>query len=95
MSATDVAPRAPSERADTRPFEVSFPADDLADLRRRIEATRWPERETVQDDSQGAPLAMIQELARHWASDYDWRRCEARLNALPQFKTETDGVDIH
>jgi pimeloyl-ACP methyl ester carboxylesterase len=95
MSATDVAPRAPSERADARPFEVSFPADDLADLRRRIEATRWPERETVADDSQGAPLAMIQQLARHWASDYDWRRCEARLNALPHFLTEIDGLDIH
>ena len=95
MSATDIAQRAPNERADARQFEVSFPASDLADLRRRIEATRWPERETVQDDSQGAPLAMTQELARHWASDYDWRRCEARLNALPHFLTEIDGLDIH
>ncbi|MEA3126906.1 MAG: hypothetical protein QOD67_3925, partial [Caballeronia sp.] len=65
------------------------------DLRRRIKATRWPERETVTDDSQGVPLAMIQELARHWSTDYDWRKCEARLNALPQFVTEIDGLDIH
>src|SRR3954467_11566419 len=78
-----------------RPFEVHFPDDALEDLRRRISATRWPERETVRDDSQGVPLATMQELARYWASDYDWRTCEARLNALPNFVTEIDGLDIH
>src|SRR3954464_4848197 len=78
-----------------RPFEVHFPDDALEDLRRRISATRWPERETVRDDSQGVPLATMQELASYWATDYDWRRCEARLNALPNFVTEIDGLDIH
>jgi pimeloyl-ACP methyl ester carboxylesterase len=78
-----------------RPFQVSFPEEDLAELRRRIDATRWPERETVDDDSQGVPLATMQELARYWAADYDWRKVEARLNALPQFTTEIDGLDIH
>jgi pimeloyl-ACP methyl ester carboxylesterase len=80
---------------EIRPFHVDVPEADLADLRRRIIATRWPERETVADDSQGVPLATIHELARHWASDHDWRRCEAKLNALPQFMTELDGLDIH
>lgn len=74
---------------------MHVPESQLIDLRRRIKATRWPERETVTDDSQGVPLAMIQEFTRHWASDYDWRRCEAKLNALPQFVTEIDGLDIH
>jgi pimeloyl-ACP methyl ester carboxylesterase len=78
-----------------RPFRVSFPDEDLVELRRRIEATRWPERETVDDDSQGVPLATMQELARSWATDYDWRKVEAELNALPQFTTEIDGLDIH
>jgi pimeloyl-ACP methyl ester carboxylesterase len=78
-----------------RPFRVDLPEEALADLRRRIAATRWPSRELVADRSQGVQLATIQELARYWASDYDWRACEARLNALPQFKTEIDGVDIH
>jgi pimeloyl-ACP methyl ester carboxylesterase len=78
-----------------RPFPISFPKEQLVDLRRRIAATRWPERETVIDDSQGVPLAMIQELAHYWATDYDWRKCEATLNALPQFVTEIDGLDIH
>jgi pimeloyl-ACP methyl ester carboxylesterase len=78
-----------------RPFQVSFPDEDLVELRRRIDATRWPERETVDDDSQGVPLATMRELARYWATDYDWRRCEAKLNALPQFLTEIDGLDIH
>jgi pimeloyl-ACP methyl ester carboxylesterase len=78
-----------------RPFKVGFSDDDLVDLRRRIVATRWPERETVADDSQGVQLATLQALARYWASDYDWRRCEARLNALPQFMTEIDGLNIH
>src|SRR3982074_3251453 len=78
-----------------RPFRVGVPDDQLADLRRRIAATRWPERETVADDTQGVRLATIQELARYWMSDYDWRQCETKLNALPQFTTEIDGLDIH
>jgi pimeloyl-ACP methyl ester carboxylesterase len=78
-----------------RPFEVHVPEEDLADLQRRIAATRWPSKELVADRSQGVQLATTQELARYWTTDYDWRSCEARLNALPQFKTEIDGVDIH
>jgi pimeloyl-ACP methyl ester carboxylesterase len=78
-----------------RPFRVNMPDEALADLRRRIAATRWPSGELVTDRSQGVQLATIQKLARYWATDYDWRRCEARLNALPQFVTEIDGVDIH
>ena len=78
-----------------RPFEIHVPEEDLADLQRRIAATRWPGKELVADRSQGVQLATIQELARYWATDYDWRACEAKLNALPQFKTEIDGVDIH
>ena len=81
--------------SDIRPFHVDIPDEALDDLRRRIAATQWPERETVTDQSQGVPLAMIQQLARHWMTDYDWRTCEARLNALPQFITELDGLDIH
>jgi pimeloyl-ACP methyl ester carboxylesterase len=79
-----------------RPFTIpEVPEAELAALRVRIAATRWPDRETVTDYSQGVPLAMIQDLARHWATDYDWRRCEATLNALPHFMTEIDGLDIH
>ena len=78
-----------------RPFTVNFPDDALADLRRRIAATRWPTRELVADRSQGVQLATIHALARYWTTDYDWRKCEARLNGLPQFKTEIDGVDVH
>jgi pimeloyl-ACP methyl ester carboxylesterase len=80
---------------EIRPFLVEIPEDQLDDLRRRIAATNWPEKETVTDHSQGVPLAMIQELARYWATDYDWRTCEATLNALPHFITEIDGLDIH
>jgi pimeloyl-ACP methyl ester carboxylesterase len=80
---------------EIRPFHVDVPEDVLDDLRRRIAATQWPEKETVADDSQGVPLAMIQKLARYWMTDYDWRACEANLNALPQFVTEIDGLDIH
>ena len=80
---------------DIRPFEVDVPKEKLAELRRRIEATRWPSRELVLDRSQGVQLATMQELARYWATDYDWRKAEARLNALPQFTTAIDGVDIH
>jgi len=78
-----------------RPFTIDTPEADLQALRQRIEATRWPDRETVPDHSQGVQLATIQELARYWAADYDWRRCEGRLNSLPQFMTEIDGLDIH
>jgi pimeloyl-ACP methyl ester carboxylesterase len=80
---------------EIRPFNVDVPDGALDDLRRRIEATNWPEKETVADESQGVPLAMTQELARYWSTDYDWRKVEARLNALPQFITEIDGLDIH
>ena len=78
-----------------RPFHVEFAEETLTEMRRRIAATVWPERETVPDSSQGVPLATMQELARYWAADYDLRRCEAQLNALPQFVTEIDGLDIH
>ena len=78
-----------------RPFDVNVPEADLADLRRRIHATKWPERETVSDASQGVQLATMQALARYWGTDYDWRKCEAKLKALPQFITEIDGLDIH
>jgi pimeloyl-ACP methyl ester carboxylesterase len=80
---------------DVRPFQVATPEEELADLRRRIEAVRWPSEELVSDRSQGVQLATVQALARYWATEYDWRRCEARLNALPQFTTEIDGVEIH
>jgi pimeloyl-ACP methyl ester carboxylesterase len=78
-----------------RPFRIDFPETMLTEMRRRISATNWPERETVTDESQGVRLATVQALARYWASDYDWRKCEAKLNALPQFMTEIDGLDIH
>ncbi|MGX9146375.1 epoxide hydrolase family protein [Mesorhizobium sp. 128a] len=78
-----------------RPFSVSFPQHQLADLRRRVAATVWPDKETVTDHSQGVQLATVQKLAQYWATDYDWRKVEARLNALPQFVTEIDGLDIH
>jgi pimeloyl-ACP methyl ester carboxylesterase len=86
----------PADDTTIRPFpQLNYPEADLEDLRSRVSATRWPEQETVTDDSQGVPLAMVQELARYWATDYDWRGCEARLNALPMFVTEIDGLDIH
>ena len=84
-----------SSETEIRPFRVDMPDEAIADLRRRIAATRWPAKELVADRSQGVQLATIQELARYWAADYDWRACEARLNALPQFTTEIDGVDIY
>ena len=74
---------------------MNIPETELTELRRRINSTRWPDRETVTDESQGVPLATIQELARYWATDYNWRKIEAKLNALPQFITEVDGLDIH
>src|ERR1700738_3425988 len=85
-----------SEQADAiRPFHVNIPEAELTELRRRINATKWPERETVADESQGVQLATIQALAQYWGTDYDWRKVEARLNALPNFITEIDGLDIH
>src|SRR3954452_2359753 len=78
-----------------RPFTIDVPQADLDDLRRRVEATRWPSKELVADRSHGVQLATMQELARYWTTEYDWRKCEARLNALPQFKTEIDGLNIH
>jgi pimeloyl-ACP methyl ester carboxylesterase len=84
-----------AEATSIRPFRIEVPEDQLAELRHRIEATRWPSRELVADRSQGVQLATVQALARYWATEYDWRTVEARLNALPQFTTEIDGVDVH
>jgi hypothetical protein len=78
-----------------RSFQINVPDSDLVELRKRISATRWPDRETVVDATQGVQLATTQALARYWATDYDWRKCEARLRALPNFITEIDGLDIH
>src|SRR5687768_16870786 len=78
-----------------RPFRVEVPEAEVAELRRRIAATRWPSKELVNDRSQGVQSATVQALARYWTTEHDWRRCEAKLNALPQFMTEIDGVDIH
>jgi pimeloyl-ACP methyl ester carboxylesterase len=80
---------------EVRPFRIDVPEEDLLDLRRRIAETRWPHKELVEDRSQGVQLATLQALARYWATDYDWRKVEAKLNALPQFITEIDGLDIH
>jgi pimeloyl-ACP methyl ester carboxylesterase len=87
--------RAADSDASIRPFHVAIPEEALADLRRRVTATRWPDKETVADASQGAQLARLQALVRYWGSGYDWRKLEAKLNALPQFTTTIDGVDIH
>ena len=84
-----------TENSPIRPFTIQTPDEELQALRQRIEATRWPDKETVPDHSQGVQLETIQELGRYWSSDYDWRQCEAKLNSLPQFKTEIDGLDIH
>lgn len=89
------AQQQPSDKNAVRPFQVSFPEAELTELRRRINATRWPEKEPVTDSSQGVQLATIQKLARYWGTEYDWRPCEARLSALPNFITEIDGLDIH
>jgi pimeloyl-ACP methyl ester carboxylesterase len=96
---TDVMTEVANEKGgapnDIRPFRVNFPDADLTDLRRRIKATRWPEKETVNDETQGVQFATMQKLARLWGADYDWRKVEARINALPNFITNIDGVDIH
>jgi pimeloyl-ACP methyl ester carboxylesterase len=92
---TEVSQSAGGDKTAIRPMHVHAPEWQLVDLKRRINATRWPERETVTDASQGVQLATMQKLARYWATEYDWRKVEARLNALPQFVTEIDGLDIH
>lgn len=94
-SATQQVSEQGSDKSAIRPFHVDVPEAELTELRRRINATRWPERETVTDATQGVQLATMQKLARYWTTDYDWRRCEAQLNDLPQFITEIDGLDIH
>src|SRR5687768_14742127 len=88
-------PRAREPHEAIRPFRINIPAEAVADMRRRIKATIYPERETVPDQSQGPQLATVRKLAEYWATEYDWRRCEAALNALPNFLTEIDGLDIH
>ena len=88
-------PRTPGQDTEIRPFSFRASDEELAELRRRIAATRWPEKETVTDHSQGVPLATMRELARYWATDYDWRKAEAKLKAVPQFITRIDGLDIH
>jgi len=91
----EIARPTASDKVTVRPFHVNIPEADLAEMRKRIKATRWPERETVTDESQGVKLSMMQDLARYWATDYDWRKVESRLNALQQFITEIDGLDFH
>ena len=96
---TVVADASPARQAAKdhaiRPFKFNAPQAELDELRMRIAATRWPTKELVEDRSQGVQLATLRELARYWSTEYDWRKCEARLNALPQFTTEIDGVEIH
>jgi pimeloyl-ACP methyl ester carboxylesterase len=92
---TQASATQPAENTAIRPFEVNFPEAEITELRRRINATRWPEKETVNDSSQGVQLATIQKLAHYWGTDYDWSKCEARLKAMPHFITEIDGLDIH
>src|ERR687890_544451 len=94
MTQTSAAQPA-TEKNAIRRFQVNFPETELTELRRRIKATRWPEKEPVADQSQGVQLATMQKLAHYWATEYDWRKVEARLNALPNFITEIDGLDIH
>ena len=91
----DVARQTTTDKTAVRPFHVSIPEAELVEMRKRIKATRWPERETVTDESQGVKLSMMQDLTRYWATDYDWRKVESRLNAQPQFITEIDGLEIH
>src|SRR5579871_6676380 len=95
MSTMTEAKPAAATGGAIRAFRYTAADEQLADLRQRITRTRWPERETVADQSQGPQLATVQKLARYWATEYDWRNCEARLNALPNFMTEIDGLDIH
>jgi pimeloyl-ACP methyl ester carboxylesterase len=94
-SATQRGSEQPADKTAIRPFHSNFPETELTDLRRRINATRWPDRETVKDASQGVQLTMTQKLARYWGTDYDWSKCQAKLDATPQFITNIDGLDIH
>ncbi len=94
-SATERGSKSAADETTLRPFHVNFSEAELTELRRRVNATRWPDKETVTDTSQGVQLATTRALARYWGTDYDWRKCEARLKALPQFITEIDGLDIH
>jgi pimeloyl-ACP methyl ester carboxylesterase len=94
-ASSSVPAKAGADDKAIRPFHFTASKEALADMRKRIAATRWPEKETVTDQSQGVQLATIQKLARYWGTDYDWRKCEAKLNALPQFVTKIDGLDIH
>src|SRR4026207_1660812 len=94
-SVTEGTQQTGGDKAAIRKFHVNVPESELTELRRRINATKWPDRETVTDESQGVPLATIQKLARYWGTDYDWRKFETKLNGLPQFITEIDGLDIH
>jgi hypothetical protein len=98
MSVGSSSPARPAEAVEgsaIRPFHFKASEEALSDLRRRINATKWPERETVTDASQGVQLATMQALARYWATEYDWRKIEAKLNSYPNFITEIDGLDIH
>jgi pimeloyl-ACP methyl ester carboxylesterase len=95
VAMTEATQQRSSDNTAVRALQVGFPEAELTELRRRVNATRWPECETVSDDSQGVRLAMMQELAQYWGTDYDWRECERRLNAVPNFVTEIDGLDIH
>ena len=96
MTTSTAQPAAPPSAANAiHPFRVHMPDEALADLRRRLVATRWPDKETVDDRSQGAPLDKLQGLVHYWSTDYDWRKAEAKLNALPQFTTNIDGVDVY
>src|SRR5580658_4249085 len=98
MTQTTATQRSTDQATDKtaiRPFHVNVPETELTELRRRINATKFPERETVEDATQGVQLATMQALARYWATEYDWRKIEAKINALPQFLTEIDGLDIH
>src|SRR2546428_11024947 len=92
---TEVGMATIESATEIRPFQLEISDDELTELRRRVTATRWPSGELVTDRSQGVQLAPLQKLARYWVTDYDWRKAEAKLNALPQFTTKIDGVDIH
>ena len=92
---TDVVHDTDTHEPAIRPFHVHVSDAEVADLNRRVKATRWPDRETVTDDTQGVQFATMQKLARYWSTDYDWRKVEARINALPNFITNIDGLDIH
>jgi len=95
MATPEVGQQTSIDETAIRPFRVNFADSELTELRRRINATRWPDRETVADQSQGVQLATVHALARYWVTGYDWRKVEAKLDALPQFMTEIDGLDIH